>query len=374
MPEVQKSLANPVALEWLNYVGNFSILLYLLEMGTHIKFGNLHSSTGYTHKDFLVITLTSSFLPLAIGTLVGVLLVNIFPQMLVGEGQKAPLLTAAFIGLALTVSALAVMGSVLRERNRINSPYGQFCLKIGTAHEIVVWITVAIISSLLPHSEGHSTNPIVTLILAGIFCGAMFGLKLKVFGKISESKFWKELKEVKQLAFLITLGLAASVITETLGIHYAFGPIFFGAMLPEKEKILLSNAISKMAQSFLLNIYFVAAILPLKVDYSKKEIFIIATILILVAYLLQVIGTGLVLHLRKKSWEEALIVSFNLTIKGVVEIVVASSFLGVGLITPELFGVIIFLPIATAGLNTMLCNALEKRIELKSSLPEVLPS
>lgn len=354
-PEIQQRIISPELVRLCQNVGFFGIIMYLVKTGAHIEF-----KRGPESGRASLVAITSTVFPMVIGSLGALGLMSIFgTETFIGEHGNKELVVIA-IALSCTVSALAVLSSIYHDQGLMGTARSRLAMLIATAHEVGVWTIVAYIFSNMHGLNSHQQSPAMTFGLAILFVVFMFAMKKTVLTWIGHSQWWTQLPSTVKILFITLAGFAACFSTHTIGVHYAFGAIVFGAMLPEPCKHMFEEKVGDICMIF-INIYFMGALLSIDVDIASPVVITIYLVMLIITYAGQLVGATIPLKLTGMSWKDSIIQALDLTVKGVVEVVVNTSFLSVGLISPVLFTATMLMAATATAINVPLSRLVERR-------------
>ena len=125
MPDFYHVFVNPVSLSALSGIGSIAVLIFALITGLHFE-ARIFSTHG---RAFAAVAAARITIPTALGVLAGFWLLAHHPdELLPGIGATD---FAAAIGICIGMTALPVLGAILREMNLLNSRIGHFAMGIA---------------------------------------------------------------------------------------------------------------------------------------------------------------------------------------------------------------------------------------------------
>jgi len=172
------------------------------------------------------------------------------------------------------------------------------------------------------------------------------------------------------LLLLIVFGL--SELAELVGLHGILGAFIAGVFIKDgvfHEKITkdITRVFHDVSIGFMAPIFFVTAGFHVTLDVFKTDLELLLLI-VGVAFIGKILGTVLFYLPSGNGWREGLAVGTGMNGRGAVEIVIAGIGLQKGIITQEIFSILVFMAILTTLsvpiLLTWTTNWLKKRGEL----------
>jgi Kef-type K+ transport system membrane component KefB len=285
-------------------------------------------------------------------------------------------LVAAFIGMALGVTALAVNSRILLELNILDT---------RIAHVMMVGALITDTISLLIFAGILSLSTLGVLNIAAI---ALISLKIIGFFVLT---WFIGIKIVPRLyIFLHSRGLSSRTFNATLilliafvfaelaelvGLHGVIGTFLAGLYLREAiaERKLsheLNDLVKDVSLGFLAPIYFVTAGFQVSFGVFQTDL-VLLLLLIVAAVVGKIIGTTLFYLPSGHGWREGLVIGAGMNGRGVVEIIIANIGLQAGIIDQDIFSMLVFMAIITTAMTPTTLqwgiNWLEKRKELVRS-------
>lgn len=285
-------------------------------------------------------------------------------------------LAAAFVGMALGVTALAVNSRILIELNVLDT---------RVAHVMMVGALITDTLSLLVFAGILSLSTLGSLNLAAI---VLIMLKVLFFFVMT---WFIGLKVVPQMySFLRSKGLSGRTFNATLillvafifaelaelmGLHGVIGTFVAGLYLREAiaERKLsheMTDLVKDVSLGFLAPIYFVTAGFQVSFGVFQTDLGLLLA-LIVIAVLGKIIGTILFYLPSGHGWREGLVIGAGMNGRGVVEIIIANIGLQAGIISQEIFSILVFIAIITTAMTPTTLqwgiNWLKKRNELVRS-------
>lgn len=265
-------------------------------------------------------------------------------------------LDALFVAAALVATSVGVTARVLRDLGAIRSTVGRVILGAAVVDDILAIMVLAVVAGLAA-GDVSSVGLLVTLFLVVafltvvIFAGPQLTRRLSAVVRIPgipESPFL--------VAVLLTLGLAA--LSETIGLAAIIGA-FLAGLIFDFRKDEVATQIEPVYE-FLVPFFF--AITGSQLDpgvFGDAGILGLAAAVTALAVLAKFVGGWL--GARGLGPGEAVAVGVGMVPRGEVGLIVASLGLGLGVITSELYGVVVVMTVVTTLVTPPVLGPLLRR-------------
>lgn len=300
------------AIEWIAEAGIFFLMLYA---GAEMQLEEIAAHT----KESVMVALGGVVLPLVLGVALGW---AVLPDTPLKTAQ------ALVIGVGLSISAVPVAAKVFMELGLLHRPIGEIVISAALFDDVIALMLLAIVTSLI----GTGEFPDV-LTLAVLFTKvAAFFLVSAVVGIWVYPWIWRAVAVVPlpgtRLLTLIVLGLAFSLLAESLGMHFVLGPFVAGLFFDEarvgKEAyVAVKLIVNALAMGVLGPIFFASIGLRMQLG-SALEIPGFLTALVAVAFFGKLLGAGLPARWSGLGWRDSAAVGVGMSGRGAVELVFIS--------------------------------------------------
>jgi len=327
------------------------MLLLLTGMETDLK---LVRKVG---RAAVAISLTGIAVPFICGFTLGELLPQSF---LPGGGQR--LVTALFLGTALSISSIKIVAMVVREMNFMRRNLGQIIVASAIMEDSIGWIIIAITLGIATSGKPDLMSVARIVIGIALFLGFSFTLGRRiVFALIrwANDTFKSEFAVVTMI--LVIMGSMA-LMTAAIGVQTVLGAFIAGVLIGESP--ILSKHIDQQLRGVITALFMpvffgmsgISADLTILVH---PQMLLLTAILLLIASLGKFAGAfaGGLLGGLKPS--ESLALGCGMNARGSTEVIVATIGLSMGALTQNLFTMIVTMAvITTTAMPPMLRKAL----------------
>lgn len=281
-----------------------------------------------------------------------------------------------FVGMAMGVTSLATKSRILIDLKIIDTRIA-YVMMAGAL--IADTLSLIIFAGIISFSTAGSLDILaITTIAAKVLIFFLFSwfLGIKIFPKIYA---WLKKKGYTGRTFNTTLILLTALgfaeLAHLAELHGILGSFIAGLVLREaiSEKKLsheLTELVKDVSLGFLAPIFFVTAGFQVSFEVFQTDLFLLLSTIVL-ATLGKIVGTALFYLPSGNGWREGVTIGAGMNGRGAVEIVVAGIGLKAGIITQDIFSILVFMAITTTATVPVLLKIcvdwLKRRKELVKS-------
>ncbi|MCC6826039.1 MAG: cation:proton antiporter [Acidobacteria bacterium] len=270
----------------------------------------------------------------------------------------APNIESLFIGTAMVATSVGITAKVLGDLGLIEHDTSRIILGAAVIDDILGLLVLAVVSSLAQGSINYLELALTAALSIGFLIFVMF------VGAPAVTRMAPRIENLRLanslFAFGLVLCLALSVAAAYIGVAAIVGAFVAGMSLAEatEDNPTMHKQIAGVTD-FLVPFFLVGIGLQLKLDvFRDSSTLALTAIITVVAVITKLIGGGLgVLNL---GWRKAGQVGVGMIPRGEVGIVVAQIGLGMSVITDSLYGVVLFMAVATTIVAPPLLKVLFK--------------
>jgi len=345
-PEVGAALFSPDSLHVMGTVSQVGVVLFMFLIGLELD----HRLLGGRGPASVAISYASIAAPFALGAGLALYLYDRLAD------RSVSLLTfALYMGAFMSVTAFPVLARILAERRLLRSRIGAVTIACAAVADVTAWCVLAFVVAAV-RATGHA-GALVTTALAIAYAGAMLLVVRPLLVRLAARVATPDAMSQNVAALVLILVLISSWLTELMGIHAVFGAFLFGAILP-KEGGFARALVEKLEDVTII------ALVPLFFAYSgvRTEIGLLDSAqdwaicgLILLVGTLGKAGAGTIAaRLSGLSWRESGALGVLMNTRGLMGIIVVNIGLDLGVISPELFSMLIIMGLVTTFIATPL--------------------
>ncbi len=282
-----------------------------------------------------------------------------------------------FVALTVSITALPVLGIMLREMELLDTPFGALMMSASVVNELCA---VSVFAVLLRVNSGGGATVLTSSALAIgsvlLFLGTMLGIYL-LFRWVGSRPAWARFvrgfratwnSREAGFALLMIAGLGAALYSQYLGLTFVVGAFYAGIIVtPEITGRRVHRSITTVFEAvswgFFVPLFFVLVgygtnFQSLATSYVAIGAFAALIVFAVVSKFL--VGSAVGLSLGKSS-EEAFSIGFLVISRGAVELAMAVTLLDAGIFTTTTFTIV-----AGVGLVTTIIAPLGARPLVRS--------
>lgn len=279
--------------------------------------------------------------------------------LLTGE----PPATAAFVGLALAATSIGITSRVLAQMGVLDRTFSRIIIGAAVIDDVIALILISVVSGAATGDLGPATLVVIVGALGFVVLG--FAIARRARGVRREVFTWPLFADTPLVpAFLLMLSLA--ILAGLIGLAAIIGAFVAGLIVAETEaQDEIEHEIKPLASIFAPFFFAVTgANLDLKA-LADPQLAITAIVLTVLGVLTKVAGG--VLGARSAGRWGALAVGVGMAPRGEVGIVVVTLGLSLGLLSSQLFSVVLVAVVLTTVTAPILLNFVVPRAAAESA-------
>ena len=260
------------------------------------------------------------------------------------------MLFSLFLATAMSISAMPVIAKILVDLDLTKRNIGLVILSAGVVDDTVGWLILSLIAGAATHGVVRIEDLGLTVAyLVGFLAAIIFVIYplLRVLVRWTTEHF----KTVdSDLVLIIVVTFLCAAATERIGVHPVFGAFVAGIVLHQTPRLRRETIARLEAVTFgvLAPIFF--GIVGLRVNLWALGGGHMLGIVILVACVGKLVGCSLGAYWGGLRFWEAASIAVAMNARGAMEIVVANIGLSLGILTPQMFSIIVMVAIVTSFL------------------------
>ncbi len=338
-PEFSGFLFPKQSLGNLQFLSQIGLILFMFVVGMELDLKVLKTKA----HEAIVISHASIIFPFALG--VG--LAYFVYQSFAPEGIKF-LPFALFIGISMSITAFPVLARIVQERGLSKTKLGALAITCAAADDITAWCMLAAVIAIVKAGSFVSSIYTILMALGYVFLMIKFVQPfLKRMGDIYSNK--EGLSKPVVAVFFIIL-VASSYTSEIIGIHALFGAFMAGVIMPANTNFrsIFIEKIEDVSMLLLLPLFFVFTGLRTQIGLlNEPHLWQMCGIIILVAVTGKFIGSALAAKFIGQNWRDSLIIGALMNTRGLMELVVLNIGYDLGVLTPEVFAMMVIMALVT---------------------------
>jgi Kef-type K+ transport system membrane component KefB/nucleotide-binding universal stress UspA family protein len=356
-PDAQHAIfpSSPEQKAFLDGIAQFGILLLLLLTGMETDLG-LVRKVG---KAAIAISITGIVIPFICGFALG----EFLPQSLLPH-PEARLVASLFLGVALSISSVKIVAVVVREMNFMRRNVGQIIVASAIIDDTIGWIIIAMIFSLAAHGSIEAFSIGQTLLGTFAFLVVSFTIGRRLVFRLIR---WANDHFVSSAAVITVILLLMNVmamITHLIGVHTVLGAFVAGVLVGESPILTrqIDERLRGLISSLFMPVFFGLAGLSADLTVLKDPNLLMLTVaLVLIASIGKFGGAFAGGTLGGLTRRESYALASGMNARGSTEVIIATIGLSMGVLSENLFSMIITMAILTTmAMPPMLRTALAR--------------
>ncbi len=282
-----------------------------------------------------------------------------------------PLSTDLFVALTVSITALPVLGIMLREFDLFDGRFGTTLMNSSLVNELAAVTTFSILLRVTTTPGSPTLSVAVALVTVGLFLASILAVHMGL-RSLRHLKIWDRMvrgvratwrSREAGFALLMVSGLAAALYSQALGLTFLVGAFYAGLLVtPESagphEHRQIARIFDTITWGFFIPLFF--ALVGFGMDLRSlvvSPLTLVAFVALCVfAFFSKVFVGGVVTRLFGWSSSEALGAGFLVASRGTVELAMA-----VILLQQKVFSTGLFTVVAGVGVVTTLLSPIGAR-------------
>jgi Kef-type K+ transport system membrane component KefB len=310
---------------------------------------------------------TSVAFPMALGFLVALPIY----RLLSPDVRYLPF--ALFMGVAMSITAFPVLARILIERRMLRRPVGALAMAGAAIDDVTAWGLLALATAVA--GNGKATHAIQVVVLAAVFSAAMLLIGRRVLARASRAYDEVGQVSVVWLGAIFVAVLLAAYTAQSIGIAAIFGAFLVGLIMPRRAG--LTDSVSGKFENFvvlvLLPLFFVVTGLKTQVNaLNRPELWLLTLLLIGVAIAGKFFGAMFAARYGGFSIRDSAAIGTLMNTRGLTELIVLNIGLDLGVISTQLFTMLVVMALVTTFMAGPVLRLLDPRQELSEPVEEEL--
>jgi len=351
-------------LHWVfTVLSQIGLILLLFLVGLEFDFGHLRKNG----RSAIGISLAGLVLPFVLGA---ALACWMYPRLAADPDlvvQPPFFGFVLFLGTALSITALPILGRLMMELNITRTRVGAITITAAAMDDVAGWILLATVSAIvMGHFEIAMT--LRMLVLTAAFAAAMLFVVRPLFVRLSKRLVVNGELSVNGLSVTLLTVLACSLATNLIGIFAIFGAFLFGAVLstePEFRDAVVKR-LHDLVTVFFLPIFFTYTGLRTDVQtVATLELWLMCGLVLAAAVVGKLAGCGLAAWAGGFRPREAACIGAMMNTRGLMELIVINVGYQLGVIPKSVFCMLVLMALVTTVMTTPILLRLVRGTELE---------
>jgi Kef-type K+ transport system membrane component KefB len=351
-PEFSQLLFPESSLMNLNVLSQFGLILFMFIIGMEVDI-KIFSNRA---QDGLLISHSAIVITFFLGATLAFFLYNDFAPHNTGF-----IPFALFMGVAMSITAFPVLARIIQERGITKTYLGSMAITCAAIDDVTAWCILAIVIAIVKATG--VTGVIITLIIALVYIFLMLTVVRSFLSRLGDIFDTKENLHKGIIALIFVMLLTSAFFAELIGIHALFGAFLAGAIMPQnlQFKRVFTEKIEDLALVLLLPLFFVTTGLRTEIGLLNSwHLWSICLLIIFTATLGKMGGVTIISKFLGLSWKNALSMGALMNARGLMELVVLNIAYDLGILSKELFAIMVLMALFTTALTGPLLNFYDK--------------
>ena len=343
LPEVRQLIfpGTPALKSMIEAVSQIGVLLLLLLTGMETNL----ALVSRKRRAVISTSVSGIVVPFAFG----VMLAYAMPASVMPTSSST-LVTALFLGTALSISSVKIVAMVLMEVGAIRRDLGQLILATAILDDTIAWVIIAVIAGIAAHGTISLGAIAATVAGTAVFLGLSLTVGRRVVAQIIRWSNDSLTIEVPVITAILVVMLAMALTTELIGVHTALGA-FVAGMLVGQSPILtehIEDELRGFILAFFSPVFFAVAGLGMDLRTLADPTLLLLTVAVIaVASVGKFLGALAGGRLGGLTGRESLALATALNARGSTEVIIASIGLAMGALNTALYTMIVAMAVVT---------------------------
>lgn len=348
---------NPVQGYLLEIVGLLGAMLLLIITGLEIDLPLIRRHAR------VALGIASGGLLLAFSS--GMALASLLPDDLLGDPTQR-VVFVLFIATSMSITAIPVLAKVLIDLKLMRRDIGQTIMAVGMVDDTVAWIMLSIVLGL---ASGAALSFIGVLGAVGkilLFMGLSFTIGRWLVAKALDLVQDRMSLPDRLLSLVVVTALAWGAVAQAIGIEAVLGAfvagMLFGTMRRLPEQVI--ERLHSVTMAVFAPVFF--GIAGLKVNLPSlftPRLMLITLAVLVVACFGKILGPYLAGRLLRLGHWRSLAFGAALNARGAVEIIIATIGLAAGILTQDMYSIIVVMAVATSIMAPIMLRGIIPHLE-----------
>jgi Kef-type K+ transport system membrane component KefB len=336
--------AAPEALEVLAGLG---LVLLMFQVGLEFDFS--HLAERINRAAVVRVSAACLALPFAIGLVLGYYVAPILSP------QADQLDSALFIATAFSITALPVLGRILLDLQITRTRLGVIAISAAAINDVAGWLMLALVTALTIATFNGAHYGLRLLLLAGYFMLCIGVIRPLLKKIVQRSNPENGRMSGNLMGGLLVVIFLSAMATYQLGIFAVFGGFLMGVILFDEPQFVSAwkNGIGHFVMLFFLPIFFTYTGLRTSIgSLHSASAWGWCALVVALATLGKFGGAYYGARRAQLNHEEATILGFMMNTRGLMELVVINVGLDLGVISREMFTILVIMAIVSTIITT----------------------
>jgi len=339
-PAWQSALFPPETKPVLYCVSQLGLALYMFLVGLEFRIELFRAQ----FRRAAAVSITGMVVPFVCGALVAAWLLQSPGQFFTPSVTNTQAMI--FLGSAMCITAFPMLARLIVERQLTGTALGTLTLAAGALDDVAAWCLLAIV---LAGSDGSSLAAVWTIAGGVIYTAVTLGFIPLALKPLSRTVEQTGRLTSGQFAVLLILLLLSAWTSDAIGIHAVFGAFILGCAVPRGRIVQeFTRKVEALVGTLLVPLFFAYSGLHTRLDLiATPSLWLVGAVVLLAACLGKGVACWAAARLTGADSATALAVGALMNARGMMELILLNIARERGLITLELFAIMVVMALAT---------------------------
>ncbi|MBB5803694.1 Kef-type K+ transport system membrane component KefB [Saccharothrix ecbatanensis] len=256
-----------------------------------------------------------------------------------------------FVGGALSITAFPMLARILQERGIANTPIGGLTLVAAAIDDAAAWVILAVVIAVA--AAGSPFDALTTVAGAAVFAVLMLTVGRNLFARLGRRVEREGRVSRDMMAVILFVVLLAGWFTDYIGVFSVFGGFIVGLAMPQSAVVRreLETRLTDLNSILLLPVFFAFSGLNTQVSGfgAGGALWWPLAVIMAAAFAGKYLGCAAVVRAQGFPWRYASAVGGLMNARGLMVLIFINIGLAHGMVTPELFAILVAVAIVTTA-------------------------
>jgi Kef-type K+ transport system membrane component KefB/nucleotide-binding universal stress UspA family protein len=325
----------------IDAVSQLGILMLLLLTGMESDLSVVRRS----RRAAFSVSIAGISLPFVCGFALG----EVLPETMLPAPDRR-LITALFLGTALSISSVKIVAMVVREMHFLRRTVGQVIVTAAIIDDTIGWIIISVTFGLALHGGLNVAALAQSIFGTALFLVASFTIGRRVVSLLIRWANDNLVSDVPVITTILVVTGTMALITQAIGVHTVLGAFVAGILVGQSPILTrhIDEQLRGLIVALFMPVFFGLAGLNANLAIVKDPSLLLLSLgLILIASLGKFSGAFLGGAFGGLTWRESFAIGCGMNARGSTEVIVASIGLSMGALGQDLYTMILAMAVVT---------------------------
>lgn len=346
-PDTFQWVFRSVPPEPMAMLSQLGLILLMFQIGLEFDFSHLTEQRN--RRATLWVAALSLMLPFALGFGFG------YATAPVLSPEANVLGSALFVATAFSITALPILGRIMIEFDITRTPLGVIAISAAAINDVIGWLMLALVTALSSAAFAPGTFALRVLLVLGFFVASWFLVRPAMKGIVHLAPPHAGHLSNNLMGVLLAAIFVSAMCTYQLGIFAIFGGFMMGVLLHDEHELVTAwkERIGRFVTVFFLPIFFTYTGLRTNIGgLDSAAAWGWCALLILLATLGKFGGAYIAARISGLSHHEASVLGIMMNTRALMELIVINVGLDLGVISQQLFTMLVLMAILSTVVTT----------------------